>query len=127
MMEVYFFKLDGCPHCDTVKAVLSSITTSYPNISIKEVEHNDKDKLSYGIQQKLNTDQINAYPELKLINSQNKACTYSGPRNMESILKWIKTNNKKSITRSTNPKPRTRSSRRSIRKSRHRRRHYTRK
>ena len=90
MIEVYFFKLDGCGHCDDMKSVLNQVKSIY-NISIKEIEHNDKHKLSSIIQKKLHCENINAYPELKLINNTtNKVYTYSGPRTVADIHKWIK-------------------------------------
>jgi hypothetical protein len=75
-----------------MKSVLDNLTRYNPTISIQEIEHNDKDKLAYGLKQQLNTDNINAYPELKMINTQNRCSTYSGPRTVVSISEWIHTN-----------------------------------
>ena len=89
MITLYFFKLNGCGHCETMKSVLHGIK-SIPNLSIQEVEHNDKNKLSPSIQRQLEVDNINAYPELKIINYKtNKVSKYNGERNAEDISKWI--------------------------------------
>lgn len=89
MIKLYFFKLDGCGHCTTMKSILDdTIIQSIPNLSIEEIEHNDIDKLPPDIRKKLDTDKIYAFPELKIIKD-NKAYTYSGPRTAEDISKWI--------------------------------------
>ena len=135
-MTVYFFKLKGCHHCDVMKSVLYNLTRYNPTISIQEIEHNDKDKLAYGLKQQLNTDNINAYPELKMINTQNRCSTYSGPRTVVSISEWINTNStplqkikaSKSTTKSrhTTTTSRTKSNSRRRTRSRTRHRHYKR-
>jgi len=90
MIQVYFFKLNGCHHCETMKTILDQVKSIY-NIPIKEIEHNDKKTLSQKLQQMLDTDNINAYPELKLINNIiNKVYTYDGNRNEKDISEWIK-------------------------------------
>jgi glutaredoxin len=95
-MKVYFFKLNGCGHCDIMKSTLDNLRKSIPTVSIQEIEHNDKNKLSTELQKTLHTDNINAYPELKMITLNNKETTYSGPRTVESITAWIKINAKPS-------------------------------
>ena len=100
MMKVYFFKLNGCHHCDLMKLVLNSLIKSTPTISIQDIEHNDKDTLSAELKQTLDTSNINAYPELKMINKTNHASTYSGPRTVGSILEWIQAN-----SRNISPRP----------------------
>lgn len=114
MVNLYFFKLNGCGHCETMKQLLyNSTITSIPNLSIIEVEHNDKNKLSSSIQKQLNTDNINAYPDLKIINTKTgSASTYDGDRTVESIKTWIQTN-------SSTSSPKTR--RRRLRSHKHHR------
>lgn len=130
MIKVYFFKLNGCGHCDIMKSVLDNLRKSIPNVSIQEIEHNDKNKLSSGLQKTLHTNNINAYPELKMITLHNTENTYSGPRTVESISAWIHSNAKpisKSKTKSntrTGMGLRRRSHRHSRRhRSRHKSRH----
>ena len=128
-MKLYFFKLNGCSHCDSMKSVLDELLRSIPNISIQEIEHNDKDTLAYGLKQKLNTDNINAYPELKMITTQNQCSTYSGPRTVLSISEWIHTNSnplKPLRTSSYATKSRTRTKSKSRPRTRHRTRSKTR-
>jgi len=112
-MKLYFFKLNGCSHCETMKTLLDKIKLMY-DIPMQEIEHNNKNKLSSRIQKQLDIVNINAYPELKLINKlTNQVYTFSGPRTVDDIWKWIKQNSvnikqsfthKKKYRRSNNSK-----------------------
>lgn len=111
MITLYFFKLNGCGHCETMKSVLDGIQ-SIPNLSIQEVEHNDKNKLSPSIQRQLEVDNINAYPELKIINHKtNKVYKYNGERNAEDISKWILKNGSSDSKSNSKSKSKSRTTR----------------
>ena len=75
-ITVYFFKMDGCGHCEHLKPIWDSVveemSESHPAIIFKEVESNDIPKLPDDIRTKIKADTIKSVSKSKLENYQTE-------------------------------------------------------
>lgn len=93
-ITVYFFKMDGCGHCEHLKPIWNSVVEemnkSHPAIVFKEVESDDIPKLPDDIRRQIKAETIVGYPDLRLLTSDNKMTQFNDDRNKEAITRWIK-------------------------------------
>lgn len=95
--RVYFFRMNGCHHCEVVKKiwpqVVNVIAASRPSVKIMEVESLEKDKLLDDFAKKmLHSDQINAYPDLRILKGNGETFTFNSERTVPALVSWIETN-----------------------------------
>jgi hypothetical protein len=115
--RVYFFRMNGCGHCESVKEiwpqVVSIITQSRPMVRMIEVESQEKDRLldDYA-KSKLHPDAINAYPDLRILTRNGKTSTFDSERTVPALVSWIETN----VTPIDNPRPRKKSKKAELRR-----------
>lgn len=92
--RVYFFRMNGCGHCESVREiwpqVVNLITRSRPMVQMIEVESEEKDRvLDDYAKRKLDSDSINAYPDLRILAMNGKTSTFNSERTVPSIVSWI--------------------------------------
>jgi hypothetical protein len=94
--RVYFFKMNGCGHCEHMKPIWGQATMivkkSNPSVVFIEVESKDIKKLDRYTKSKLNTKDILGFPDLRIINKNGKISKFQSNRTVEELVKWIKEN-----------------------------------
>jgi hypothetical protein len=115
--RVYFFRMNGCSHCESLKQiwpqVVSLITQSRPMVRMIEVESEEKDSLldNYA-KNKLNSETINAYPDLRILTRNGNTSTFNSERTVPQLVSWIETNVPATTTQRTGSPPRRKSKKR---------------
>lgn len=91
---VYFFHMNGCPHCIAMQAAWGQLVGSkIPSVRLEKVEASEiASKLDKNTQRKLGTDSIDGYPEIRMLKKNGEMVIYSGDRSFAHLKGWVEQN-----------------------------------
>lgn len=99
---VYFFRLNGCGHCEALKPIWKKvrkiIKDSKLPVKFIEVESADISKLDNYTKKMLKTDQIMGYPDVRILKKNGGTSTFQANRTVPELVNWIKSNTSKMST-----------------------------
>lgn len=92
---VYFFRMEGCGHCENMKPVweevVSKLKNTNPPIDFRVIESSEIQNMDKEEKEDLKADDIMGYPELRILTKNGKTSTFKSNRTAEDLIEWIRT------------------------------------